>query len=87
MVTWMPHSPDGNYVFYVGMGPPEKIWRLSVSGGAPVEIARVLGENVIGRLTISRDGKSLAYPYEEFTPIPKTKLAIIRVEDGPPLKR
>ncbi len=51
MVTWMPHSPDGNCVFYVGMGPPEKIWRLSVSGGAPVEIARVLGENVIGRLT------------------------------------
>jgi Tol biopolymer transport system component len=80
-------SPDGRYIYYVGMGPPQKIWRISVSGGPPVEISTVLGENVIGRLSISRDGKFLAYPYEEFTPTPKTKFAIVPADGGPPLKK
>jgi WD40 repeat protein len=70
---------------YVELGTPQKIWRISVDGGTPVEIATVLGENVDGRITISSDGKMLAYPYEEFTPTPKMKLAIIPVEGGPPI--
>ncbi len=52
----------------------------------PVEIAKVLGENVVGRMSVSPDGKMIAYPFEEFTPIPKMKLAIISVDGGPPVK-
>jgi Tol biopolymer transport system component len=78
-------SPNGSYIFYVELGTTQKIWRISVDGGTPVEIATVLGENVGGRITISSDGKMLAYPYEEFTPTPKMKLAIIPVEGGPPI--
>jgi eukaryotic-like serine/threonine-protein kinase len=78
-------SHDGKYVFYVDAGPPEEIWRIPVAGGTPVEIAKVLGENVVGRISMSPDGKSLAYPYEEFTTL-KVKLAIIPVDGGPPLR-
>ncbi len=79
-------SPDGKYVFYLEVGPPQKIFRVSVEGGSPVETARVLGENVVGRMSISSDGKMLTYPFEEFTPTPKMKLAIIPAEGGPPVK-
>lgn len=79
-------SPDGKYVSYLEVGPPQEIWRISVEGGTPKEIAKVLGENMVGRMSISPDGKALVYPYEEYTPAPKMKLAIIPVDGGPPLK-
>jgi len=78
-------SPNDRSVFYVEHGPPDKIWRISVDGGTPVEIANVLGENLVGRLTASPDGKFLAYTYEEFTTL-KVKVAIIPSSGGPPLK-
>ena len=78
-------SHDGKYVFYVEVGPPQKIWRIPVVGGTPVEIAKVLGEDVVGRMSLSPDGKMLAYPYEEFTTL-KVKLAVIPVDGGPPLR-
>ena len=76
-------TPDGKYVFYDDM---HRISRIPVDGGAPVEIAQVLGENIGGRLSISPDGKFLAYPYRESTPTPATKLAIISAEGGAPTK-
>jgi len=78
-------SPNDRYVFYVEPGPPEKIWRISVDGGTPVEIANVLGESLVGPLTASPDGKLLAYTYEEFTTL-KVKIAIIPASGGPPFK-
>jgi len=79
-------SPDGKHVFYVELGSPQKIWRVPIEGGMPVEVANVLGDSVVGRLSISSDGKMIAYPFEEFTPSPKMKLAIIPVEGGPAVK-
>jgi Tol biopolymer transport system component/DNA-binding winged helix-turn-helix (wHTH) protein len=76
-------TPDGKYVFYDDM---QRIFRMPVAGGASVEIAKILGENIGGRLSISPDGKFLAYPYRESIPVPATKLAIIRVEGGSPTK-
>jgi len=75
-------SPDGKYVFYEDLGPPHRINRIPVEGGAPVEIATVLGEFLVGRLSISPDGKRLAYPYEEYSPAPILKLAVVSSEGG-----
>lgn len=77
-------SPDGKYVFYEELGPPHKIFRIPVEGGAPVEIAKVLGEFLSGRLSVSPDGKRLAYPYEEYNPAPILKLAVISADRGSP---
>jgi DNA-binding winged helix-turn-helix (wHTH) protein/Tol biopolymer transport system component len=76
-------TPDGKYLFYDDM---HRIFRMPVEGGASVEIAKILGENIGGRLSISPDGKFLAYPYRESTPAPATKLAIISAEGGPPTR-
>jgi len=76
-------TPDGKYVFYDDL---HRIFRIPVEGGVSVQIAQVLGENIGGRLSISPDGNFLAYPYEEDTPAPAVKLAIIPAEGGPPTK-
>jgi Tol biopolymer transport system component/DNA-binding winged helix-turn-helix (wHTH) protein len=74
----------GGYVFYTDSRPPHMISRIPVEGGTPVKIAEVLGEMLVGTLTISRDDRFLAYPYEEYTPAPVRKLEIIPVKgDGP----
>jgi WD40 repeat protein len=76
-------TPDGKYVFYDDL---HRISRIPVEGGISVQIVQILGENIGGRLSISPDGKFLAYPYRETTPVPATKLAIIPVEGGSPTK-
>jgi Tol biopolymer transport system component/DNA-binding winged helix-turn-helix (wHTH) protein len=77
-------SPDGRYVFYTDLRPPHTILRIPVEGGAPVKISEVLGVFMSGRLSISPDARFLAYPYEEYTPEPVLKLAIIPANGGPP---
>ncbi len=74
-------TPDGKYIFY---DDTHTIFRIPLEGGASMEIAKVLGENIGGRLSISPDGKFLAYPYRDSVPIPATKLAIIPAEGGSP---
>jgi DNA-binding winged helix-turn-helix (wHTH) protein/Tol biopolymer transport system component len=76
-------SPDGKYLFYDDL---HRIFRMPVVGGASVEIAKILGENMGGRLSISPDGKFLAYPYRDSLPVPATRLAIIPAEGGSPTK-
>jgi Tol biopolymer transport system component len=76
-------SPDGKYLFYDDL---HRIFRMPVEGGASVEIAKILGENMGGRLSISPDGKFLAYPYRDSLPLPATRLAIIPAEGGLPIK-
>jgi Tol biopolymer transport system component/DNA-binding winged helix-turn-helix (wHTH) protein len=76
-------TPDGKYLFYDDM---QRIFRIPVQGGPSMEIAKILGENMGGRLSISPDGKFLAYPYRDSVPVPATRLAIIPVEGGSPAK-
>jgi Tol biopolymer transport system component/DNA-binding winged helix-turn-helix (wHTH) protein len=76
-------TPDGKYLFYDDM---QRIFRIPVQGGASVEIAKILGENMGSRLSISPDGKFLAYAYRDSVPVPVTRLAIIPVEGGSPKK-
>ena len=81
-------SPDGRFVFYITMGSPQKIWRIPTDGGTPVEIADNPGDIISGRLSISPNGKFLAYPYDRYsgTVTPAWKLAVMPVDGGQAVK-
>jgi eukaryotic-like serine/threonine-protein kinase len=75
-------SPDGKFLFYATLGPPRTIWRMPVEGGVGSKVATVSGESQVARISVSPDGKLLAYLYEENSREPMTKFAVLRVEDG-----
>jgi len=79
-------SPDGHYVFAPSVQMPNMILRLSLEGGNPTEIARSLGYDIQPRLSISPDGKLLAYAYDLAPPAIGTKLAVIPITGGAPLQ-
>ena len=81
-------SQDGKSVFYINVEPPQKIWRVPISGGTQAEVAEVLGTQPAERLTVSPDGKFLAYVYTQYGHVPSQgwSLAVIAVDGGPPVK-
>src|SRR6267378_4007242 len=81
-------SRDGKSVFYVSITQPQKIWQVPITGGAPAEVAEVLGNQLVGRLTISPDGKLLAYPYTQYGHVPSEgrSVAVVPIDGGPPVK-
>jgi WD40 repeat protein len=81
-------SPDGESVFYVSVNRPQKIWSVPVGGGSPREIADVQGDQIAGGLTISPDGKSLAYVFAQFGRVPAEgwNIVVSGIEGGPPRK-
>ena len=86
---WSPAcSPDGQFVFYVNVDSPQKIWRIPVAGGSPVQIAEIMGDDISGRLSVSPDGQFLAYPYSRYSSAagPGWNLVIIPAGGGPPVK-
>jgi len=55
-------SPDGREVFFIRRGAgPAAIWKVSIEGGTPVPVSRLTGASAEGFLSISPDGKWLAY--------------------------
>src|SRR5262245_38635712 len=55
-------SSDGREVFFIKRGAePEAIWKVSIEGGTPVRVSRLTGASAEGFLSISPDGKWLAY--------------------------
>jgi len=82
---WAPAcSADGRFVFYVTTAQPQKIWKVSIRGGNPEELAEVIGSQVTGRLAISPDGVLLAYPFTQYGRVPSDgwQVAIIQAIDG-----
>ena len=81
-------SPDGKFVFMVDAVGPRRIYRVPTEGGTPVEISEIPGDFIVGRLSISPDGKLLAYLYERYrgSTTPGWKLAVISVEGGTTLR-
>jgi Tol biopolymer transport system component len=76
-------SPDGRYVYWHQMGPPQRILRMPIEGGTSAKVADVLEDGMMGSLAISPDGRLLAYPFEEYHPKPKMRLAVISVDGEP----
>jgi DNA-binding winged helix-turn-helix (wHTH) protein/Tol biopolymer transport system component len=74
-------SPDGRRIYYLNLNHPEKIRRVMVDDGTSSDVADVLGDTLFGNLTISPDGKLLAYPYQQYDP-PLVALAVIPADDG-----
>jgi Tol biopolymer transport system component len=72
-------SPDGTWVLY---SSTTKYFRQPISGGAPVEIPNI--PSIANFAHISPDGQWIAYRYQEGTPIPIPKFAVVPVSGGPP---
>ena len=79
-------SNDGHYIFFARKVKPFAILRLASEGGDPIEIAKSPGYEIKPRLSISPDGKLLAYAYDEALPATRTKLAVVPVSGGAPLQ-
>jgi len=81
-------SLEGRFVYYVNWEQPEKIWRIPIEGGSPVEVARILGDSIMGNITVSPDGKYISYPYTSYTgTAPGRHLAIIPATGGSTVKQ
>jgi len=79
-------SPDGKYVFYASAEQPQKIWRVAIDGGAPLEIDRVLGDQLSGGINLSPDGRLISYGFTRYFPAPEWNAAVIPAQGGPPQK-
>jgi eukaryotic-like serine/threonine-protein kinase len=78
-------SPDARFIYYVLMSRPQKILRLPMEGGSPVEIGTIPGNGLLRPMNLSPDGKLLSYFYEASGPNPGNKIDVIPVEGGPPV--
>jgi DNA-binding winged helix-turn-helix (wHTH) protein/Tol biopolymer transport system component len=79
-------SNDGRYIFFATKVKPYTILRLPSGGGNPIEIAKSPGYEIKPRISISPDGKLLAYAYDEALPATGTNLAVISDSGGAPLQ-
>jgi DNA-binding winged helix-turn-helix (wHTH) protein/Tol biopolymer transport system component len=79
-------SNDGRYIFFATTVKPFAILRLSSAGGDPIEIARSPGYEINPHVSMSPDGKLLAYAYDEALPGTGTDLAVIPATGGAPLQ-
>jgi Tol biopolymer transport system component len=73
-------SPEGKFLFYINFAHPQKIWRMPVEGGPAVEIGGIRGESVVGGMSISPDGKRIAYIYALTNPL-SLKLAVVSLDE------
>jgi Tol biopolymer transport system component len=79
---WAPTcSSNGSHVYYINYVATEKIWRTPAAGGAPEFVSAVVGEGSIDRLSVSPDGKFLAYLYQTAS-LPSWDLGVISTQGG-----
>jgi DNA-binding winged helix-turn-helix (wHTH) protein/Tol biopolymer transport system component len=79
-------SNDGRDIFFATTVKPYAILRVSSEDGDPIEIARSPGYEIMPRLSISPNGKLLAYAYDDALPATGSSLAIIPASGGAPLQ-
>jgi eukaryotic-like serine/threonine-protein kinase len=75
-------SPDGKFLFYVSMGNPQEILRMSIEGGDATVVGEIPGNTIRGSMRASPDGQFLAFPYDVYVPTPALKLAVISINRG-----
>jgi Tol biopolymer transport system component len=62
-------SPDGAQVFFIKFGAgPAAIWKVSIEGGPAVPVSRLTKATTEAGLSISPDGKWLAFRYVSVKP-------------------
>jgi serine/threonine protein kinase len=73
-------SPDGRWVVYSTISESSNVWRISASGGEPVQLT----DKISVAPTVSPDGKLVACAYKDGNA--PFRIAIIPLEGGRPLK-
>jgi len=81
-------SEQNGFVYYANTEQPQKIWRVPIEGGSPVELTSILGDSVMSGITVSPDGNLLAYTYSTYSgvPVPSEHMAVIQARDGKTLR-
>ena len=79
-------SPDGQFVFYSVQNSPQKILRVSIQGGAPLEVFRSPNADMLGPVDISHDGRYIAFTQAVGKPASKFQFAVISTAGGPVLR-
>jgi Tol biopolymer transport system component len=70
-------SPDGKEVYFIKRGEaPAAIWKVSIDGGTPVPVSRLAGASAEGYLSVSPDGKWLAYHHVSVLRTPREEHAL-----------
>lgn len=73
-------SPDGSEVFFIKRGAgPSAIWKVPIDGGAPVQVSHLTHAAAEGFLSISPDGKWLAYRHVSVQPGVKSDERTLRI--------
>ncbi len=73
-------SPDGSEVFFIKYGAgPASIWKVSIDGGTPVPVSHLTNATAEGFLSISPDGKWLAYRHVSVQPETKSEEPTLRI--------
>ncbi len=73
-------SPDGTEVFFIKHGAgPAAIWKVSIEGGTPVPVSHLTNATTEGFLSISPDGKWLAYRHVSAQPEARSEERTLRI--------
>jgi Tol biopolymer transport system component len=70
-------------IYYLTTNTPQKVWRIPVASGNPVEIAAI-EEDSADSIAVSPDGTLLAYTYSQFGRVPSDgwHVAIVTLPEG-----
>jgi Tol biopolymer transport system component len=79
-------SADGKFVYYDTEDSPQKIRKISVEGGDPVDVLMIPGDQIESQFTLSLDGTRLVYLYRESGDAAEVKLALMPADGGPPVR-
>ena len=83
---WSPScSRQGRTVYYANLDMPQKIWRVPLEGGDPAEVAPIQGDTIMGNLSVSPDGRFLAYQSNFWSASPPSRQVTVIPANGGPL--
>lgn len=81
-------SQDGKFIFYYNLDHPQKIQKLAIEGGTPIDVADLGTESIESRLGVSQDGRFVAYVSGDDSEHKQAewRLVVIPASGGQPIK-